>query len=106
LVPEVVPVAGQYPLIVFIDAHTGTIPEDVRLVRVGEDRRFHSVTHHMSPGRVLSMIHEITGNTTEAFLVSVRGENFDFGFGISSQCRQSADLAIRKILDLESQWRT
>jgi hypothetical protein len=30
----------------------------------------------------------------------VRGENFDFGFGISDACKLSADMAIKKILDL------
>jgi hydrogenase maturation protease len=100
LVPEVAPLVAGYGVIVFVDAHVGTIPEDVRVVRVEEEHRFHAVTHHMSPGMLLSMTREKKGVAPAAFLVSVRGENFDFGTGLSDPCRRCADLAIQKILDL------
>jgi len=100
LIPELVPLVSGPPLVVFIDAHTGTIPEEVRCVPVREEHRFHAVTHHMSPGRVLAMVRETKGTAPSAFLVSVKGENFDFGLGLSDRCRQSAETAIRRILDL------
>jgi len=34
-------------------------------------------------------------------LVSVKGNNFDFGLGLSDPCRRCADIAIQKILELE-----
>ena len=55
LVPETIPVLSQYQQVVFVDAHQGTIPEDVRVVRVKEELGFHAVTHHMSPGMLLAM---------------------------------------------------
>jgi hydrogenase maturation protease len=100
LVPEVAPLAADYRLIVFVDAHVGTIPDDVRVVPVEEEHRFHAVTHHMSPGMLLSLTKEEKGVAPRAFLISVKGENFDFGLGLSDQCRRCADLAVRKILDL------
>jgi Ni,Fe-hydrogenase maturation factor len=100
LIPEIIPVVANYPLIVFVDAHVGTIPDEVRVVRVEEEHGFHAVSHHMSPGMVLGMVREAKGVAPVSYLVSVRGENFDFGFGISETCRLFADVAIKKILDL------
>ncbi len=100
LVPEIIPVVAGYRLVFFVDAHVGTIPDKVRVVRVEEERGFHAVSHHMSPGMVLKMVREMKGVTPVSYLVSVRGENFDFGFGISETCKPSADIAIKKILDL------
>ncbi len=100
LVPEIIPVVADHPFVVFIDAHTGTVPEEVRCIQVREEHLFHAVTHHMSPGMVLGMVRETKGTAPSAFLVSVRGENFDFGLGLSDRCRQNADTAIQKILDL------
>jgi len=60
LVPEVVPVVAHYQCVVFVDAHVGSIPDDVRVIRVQEEYRFHAVTHHMTPGMILSMARETT----------------------------------------------
>jgi hypothetical protein len=46
------------------------------------------------------MTREKEGVAPAAFLVSVRGEDFDFGTGLSDECRRCADLAVQKILDL------
>ncbi len=100
LIPEIIPVVATYRLVFFIDAHVGTIPDKVRVVRVEEERGFHAVSHHMSPGMVLRMARETKGFAPVSYLVSVRGENFDFGLGISGACKLSADIAIKKILDL------
>jgi hydrogenase maturation protease len=100
LVPEIVSVVARYKRVFFVDAHLGTIPEDVRIVPVQEEQRFHAVTHHMSPGMVLALARETKGAVPSAYLVSVRGDNFDFGLGLSDACRLRADGAIQNILDL------
>jgi len=100
LVPEVVPVVAHYQCVVFVDAHVGGILDDVRVIRVQEEHRFHAVTHHMSPGMILSMARETTGGAPSGYLVSVKGENFDFGLGLSDPCRLRVDGATQKILDL------
>ena len=100
LVPEIVPVVARYQRVVFVDAHAGSIPDDVRVIRVQEEHRFHAVTHHMSPGMILNMSRETKGAAPSGYLVSVRGENFDFGLGLSERCMRRADIATEKILDL------
>ena len=100
LIPEIIPVVANYRMVFFVDAHLGSIPDKVRVVRVEEERGFHAVSHHMSPGMVLKMVREMKGVAPVSYLVSVRGENFDFGFGISETCKVSAGVAIKRILDL------
>jgi hydrogenase maturation protease len=100
LVPEVIPIVTQYQTVVFVDAHQGTIPEDVRVVRVKEEMGFHAVTHHMSPGMLLSMARQTHQVAPEAYLVSVKGEDFDFGLGLSEPCKLRAESAAQKILEL------
>jgi hydrogenase maturation protease len=100
LVPEIAPVVANYRLVVFVDAHVGTIPDDVRVVRVEEEHRFHAVTHHMSPGMILAMARKTKDAALPGYLVSTKGVDFDFGLGLSDPCRLRADMAIQKILDL------
>jgi Ni,Fe-hydrogenase maturation factor len=78
----------------------GSISDDVRVIVVQEEYRFHAVTHHMSPGMILNMARETTGCAPSGYLVSVRGENFDFGLGLSDPCKRRVDGAIQNILAL------
>ncbi len=100
LVPEIVPVACRYQRLVFVDAHTGTIPEDVRVVEVKEEMGFHAVTHHMSPGMLLAMARQTECSVPTAYLVSVKGDDFDFGLGLSDACKARVDSAVQTIRDL------
>jgi hydrogenase maturation protease len=102
LVPELASVITDYEMVVFVDAHTGTISEEVRMVPVQEAYGFHAVTHHLSPGMLLWMTREAKGSFPSSYLLSVKGEDFDFGLGLSDLCRTRADLAIRKVLDLHN----
>ena len=100
LVPEIIPIVTQYQKVVFVDAHRGTISDDVRVVDVKEEFGFHAVTHHMSPGMLLATARQIERFAPVGYLVSVKGEDFDFGLGLSESCRIRADSAVQKILEL------
>jgi hydrogenase maturation protease len=100
LVPEIVPLVSNYQSVFFVDAHVADFPEEVRIVQVQEELRFHAVTHHMSPGMILSLVRQSNGVAPTGYLVSVKGQDFDFGFGLSDSCRHCADIAIQNILDL------
>ena len=100
LVPELIPILTQYQKVVFVDAHRGTIPDDVRVVDVKEEFGFHAVTHHMSPGMLLATARQTQRFAPVGHLVSVKGEDFDFGLGLSEPCRIRADSAAQTILEL------
>jgi hydrogenase maturation protease len=102
LIPEMAPVVSSYRTVFFVDAHTGAIPDEVRVVPVQEAYGFHAVTHHLSPGMLLWMAREATGSVPSAYLISVKGEDFDFGLGLSDPCRARADTALQKIRDLSN----
>lgn len=100
LLPEIAPMLADYELAVFVDAHTGVIPDDVRVLPVQEEYGFQAVTHHMSPGMMLAVARAARGRAPEAALVSVRGGDFDFGLGLTEACRARAETATRMILDM------
>ena len=100
LVPEIASVAAHYHTVVFLDAHTGIIPEEIRVVPVKEEYAFHAVTHHMSPGMLLAMARKVEGTAPPGYLVSIKGNDFNFGLGLTDACRTRADASIQKILDL------
>ena len=100
LVPELAALLAPYALVVFVDAHVGTFPEDVRVVPVREEFAFHAVTHHLSPGMLLAMARRMNGTAPAGQLVSVKGDDFDFGFGLSETCWLRAEKAVLQILSL------
>ena len=100
LVPEIIPIVTQYEKVIFLDAHKGTIPDDVRVVDVKEELGFHAVSHHMSPGMLLATARQTEHFAPAGYLVSVKGEDFDFGLGLSETCKACADVAVQKILEL------
>jgi hydrogenase maturation protease len=100
LLPEVMPDLTHYQHVVFVDAHKGIIPDDVRVVKVQEEFGFHAVTHHMSPGMLLATIRQTHHSVPEAHLVSVKGEDFDFGLGLTEPCRLRAEVAVQRIVEL------
>lgn len=100
LVPELAPVVARYDRVIFVDAHLGQIEDEVRVIPLKKGYRFHAVTHHLSPEMLLWMAEEIKGSELKAYLVSVKGENFDFGLGLTEACVVRGDLALERILDL------
>ncbi len=100
LLPEMAHLLAEYDRVVFVDAHAGTIPEDVRVLRVSEEQGFQAVVHHMTPGHLLYYTRLTSGRSPETWLVSVRGHDFDFGEDLSPQCRAHAEQAAEEILRL------
>lgn len=103
LLPELAPLLADYARVIFVDAHAGGIPEDVRVIPVAQEYGFQAVTHHMSPGMMLALAEQARGKAPEGFLVSVRGEDFDFGEELSAACQAFARLAVERIMALEGQ---
>lgn len=100
LLPELAPLFKDYGQVVFVDAHAGSIPENVRVIAVEEEYGFQAVTHHMSPGMMLRLAREVSGEAPpQGWLVSVRGADFDFGEELSEPCRAFAAEATAIILE-------
>lgn len=85
LTPEMAEDISAYEYVCFVDAHTGNIPEPVRLIDVESEFQHSPFTHHLTPQSLLSMCETIYGKKPEAVLLSVLGHRFLFSRELSEE---------------------
>lgn len=85
LTPEMAEEVASYPYVCFIDAHTGNIPEPVRLINVESEFQHSPFTHHLTPQSLISMCETIYGKRPDAALLSVLGHRFLFSRELSRE---------------------
>jgi hydrogenase maturation protease len=85
LTPEMAEDIATYPYVCFIDAHTGNIPEPVRLTAVESEFQNSPFTHHLTPQSLVSMCETIYGKRPESALLSVLGHRFLFTRELSAE---------------------
>jgi hydrogenase maturation protease len=102
LVPEVMELFTAYDRMVFVDAHVGPDREDLNCSPVLPEYVASSFTHHMTPPAFLAFLKTLYHCEPEAYLVSIRGYDFDFTRTLSPGTRalvgRAAD-AIQKLMD-------
>ena len=99
LTPEMAEDISAYPYVCFIDAHTGNIPEPVRLIDVESEFQRSPFTHHLTPQSLLSMCETIYGKKPEAALLSVLGHRFLFSRQLSEETAELVPQAVKLIWD-------
>jgi hydrogenase maturation protease len=100
LTPEMAEEISTYEYVCFFDAHTGNIPEVVRLVEVESNFQRSPLTHHLTPQSLMSICETLYGRKPDAALVSVRGYHFRFSRDLSEE---TAVLVLRAV-DLVWNW--
>ena len=100
LTPEMAEDIHGYEYVCFVDAHTGNIPEPIRLIEVESEFQASPFTHHLTPQSLLSMCETIYGSKPEATLLSVRGHRFLF----SRQLSEETARLIPQAVDLIWKW--
>lgn len=85
LTPEMAEDVASYPYVCFIDAHTGNIPEPIRLIHVESEFQHSPFTHHLTPQSLVSMCETIYGKRPDAALLSVLGHRFLFSRELSRE---------------------
>ncbi|MBN1106410.1 MAG: hydrogenase maturation protease [Deltaproteobacteria bacterium] len=84
--------------VIFVDATTEEIPEGVEWRRIRpEGGVFPCWTHHLKAAALMGLIHIVYGRSPSAWLVSVKGQDFGFGEGLSALARKRARRASREI---------
>jgi hydrogenase maturation protease len=78
LLPEFAEIVANYECVLFIDAHTGEIQEDIRMTPIEATPQFSPFTHHFSPASCLALAQSIKGRHPKGWLISMRG--YEFGF--------------------------
>jgi hydrogenase maturation protease len=99
LTPEMAEDIRAYEYVCFIDAHTGSIPEPVRLIDVESEFQASPFTHHLTPQSLLSMCETIYGAKPEVALFSVLGHRFLFSRQLSEGTAKLVPQAVTLIWD-------
>lgn len=85
LTPEMAEDLSAYEHVCFVDAHTGNIPEPVRLLQVESEFQHSPFTHHLTPQSLISMCETLYGKKPDAALLSVLGHRFLFSRELSAE---------------------
>jgi hydrogenase maturation protease len=99
LTPEMAEEIAKYTYVCFIDAHTGNIPEPVRLGAVESEFQNSPFTHHLTPQSLMSMSETIYGKKPDAALLSVLGHRFLFTRELSEKTAELVPQAVTLIWD-------
>jgi hydrogenase maturation protease len=99
LTPEMAEEITEYKHVAFIDAHTGNIPELVRLIDVESEFQRSPFTHHLTPQSLLSMCETIYEKKPDAALLSVLGHRFLFSRELSEETAALVPHAVELIWD-------
>jgi hydrogenase maturation protease len=94
LTPEMAEDIAEYEYVCFIDAHTGNIPEPVRLIEVEGEFQSSPFTHHLTPQSLISMCETIYGKRPDAVLLSVLGHRFLFSRELSEETAELVPQAV------------
>ena len=99
LTPEMAEDISDYEYVCFVDAHTGNIPEPVRLINVESEFQASPFTHHLTPQSLLSLCETIYERKPDAALLSVLGHRFLFSRELSAETAQLVPPAVELIWD-------
>ena len=94
LTPEMAEDISEYEYVCFIDAHTGSIPEVVRLIAVESEFQHSPFTHHLTPQSLLSMCETLYKKKPDAVLLSVLGHRFLFTRQLSEETTELVPQAV------------
>jgi hydrogenase maturation protease len=100
LIPEVAEEITHYGRAFFIDAHTGEIKDDIKIVKIEPIFQNSPFTHHLTPSTCLSLSLSLYGKYLESTLVTVRGFEFNFSNELSERTTQLAERATKIIINL------
>ncbi len=101
LVPELVLDVGGCSRLIFVDAHVPAEPRAIVCAHIRpESRPASGLTHALPPEGFLWLLQAFAGRAPESFLVSVRGEHFDFTRRLSPASAALVDPAAGVILNL------
>lgn len=99
LTPEMALDISSYQRVCFIDSHTGRVEDDFHtsiLQPVYEPSPF---THHLTPQSCLALAENFYGNSPSAWMISIRGYNYNFERKLSQKTLHLVDKAVTFLLD-------
>lgn len=103
LTPELAKDLSEADRVIIIDADQGNIPGHItaREIEPG-DHALNSFSHELDPATLLTCSRELYGKCPNAFLITVTGNTFDFGEGLSQSATDAIPEVLRHVRDLAS----
>lgn len=98
LTPEMSEDISAYESVCFVDAHTGDIPQPVRMLEVQSEFQRSPFTHHLTPQSLLALCATIYSRQPKAALLSIRGYRFLFDRELSPETAALVEPAVELIL--------
>ena len=85
-------------VIILVDATVEDLDRGIRWKRVRSERlRFSHTTHHMRPADFVGLLDALYHRTPETWVISVKGEDFGHGAGLTKKARERALRACEEI---------
>lgn len=100
LMPELIDTIADYDQVIFIDAHVIADVPDLHCSPISPEYTPSAFTHHMTPAMVLMLLKTLHHKEPKAYLVSLRGWNFDFHRGLSESTEILVQQAVGHIVEL------
>lgn len=96
--PEFSEIVAGYDRVAFIDAHTGSVANDLNIRTLDPIFQTSPLTHHFTPESCLELTRQLYGANPEAWLVSVRGYRFGFSHEMSAPTAALAQQAASALI--------
>jgi hydrogenase maturation protease len=101
LAPELAETVAEYDAVVFLDAHVeGVGWRPVHWQSVGVAYQSGMNGHHLKPATILALTQGLFGRCPQGYVLSVLGEDFDFGDQLTPATSARADLAVDRLEEL------
>lgn len=100
LAPEMAEDIARYARVVFVDAHTGSLPQEILLQTVDETPPASIFTHHMTPSACMAITRTLYHQNPQALLLSVRGYEFGYSRALSARTAELVQQAVEMIWGL------
>jgi hydrogenase maturation protease len=97
LTPELAETISEFDRVCFVDAHTGSVPEELNVVEIQSHFQASPFTHHMTPASCMALSEALYQKDPQAILVSVRGYEFGFERSLSPRTAELAGQAAEHI---------
>ncbi len=99
LVPEMSETLAEMDTAVFLDAHVaGTDWPSIHWQEITPRLQTGMVSHHFKPDTLLAWSVSLYGKAPQAFVLSVLGNDFDFGYDLSPETMLLVDKAVHVLI--------
>jgi hydrogenase maturation protease len=100
LEPDVVDTLEKAHTILFVDASVETLAEGRHWVGIQPElKALPCLIHHVAPSFILGLLQCLYHRNPAAWMVSVAGDDFSFGSGLSSEAQKRAEQVIGEITE-------